>query len=116
MKTGIVWALAVAVSGMAWAQTGAQIAAGKSAYALTCAGCHGTDLGGSEAPQLAGTNFRASWGTRGANELVNYIHDAMPPGLAGTMSPQESANLAAFILAPTGLRRPRGRWRRIQRS
>ena len=102
MKTGIVWALAVAVSGMAWAQTGAQIAAGKSAYALTCAGCHGTDLGGSEAPQLAGTNFRASWGTRGANELVNYIHDAMPPGLAGTMSPQESANLAAFILATNG--------------
>ena len=102
MKTGIVWALAVAVSGMAWAQTAAQIAAGKSSYASTCAGCHGTDLGGSEAPQLAGTNFRASWGTRGANELVNYIHDAMPPGLAGTMSPQESANLAAFILATNG--------------
>jgi alcohol dehydrogenase (cytochrome c) len=102
MRTGIVLALAAALSGIAAAQTAAQVDAGKNLYQGRCAGCHGTDLGGSEAPQLAGTNFRAAWGTRGANELVNYIHDAMPPGLAGTMSAEESSNLAAFILAANG--------------
>ena len=102
MKTGIVLALAALTGGMATAQTAVQIAAGRASYQARCTGCHGTDLGGSEAPQLAGTNFRAEWGTRSANELVNYIHDAMPPGLAGTMSAEESASLAAFIMAANG--------------
>ena len=68
------------------AQTAQQIDAGRASYQTRCARCHGADLGGGEAPQLAGDNFRASWGTRSASELVTYIQAGMPPDLAGTLS------------------------------
>src|SRR5229473_5986312 len=102
MKAGFVLALALVASGTLAAQTGAQIDAGRGSYQARCAGCHGADLAGGEAPQLAGTNFRASWGTRSARELVSYIQASMPPSLAGTLSAAEVANVSGFILAANG--------------
>ena len=84
------------------AQTTQQIEAGRASYQTRCARCHGADLGGGEAPQLSGDNFRASWGTRSASELITYIQAGMPPDLAGTLSADEAANLSAFILAANG--------------
>src|SRR5579863_6967549 len=84
------------------AQTAQQIDAGRASYQTRCARCHGADLGGGEAPQLAGVNFLASWGTRSASELVTYIQAGMPPDLAGTLSAAEVANLSAFVLAANG--------------
>jgi alcohol dehydrogenase (cytochrome c) len=100
MKTTIVLTLAIAAFGTA--QTAQQIDAGRASYQTRCARCHGADLGGGEAPQLAGDNFRASWGTRSASELVTYIQAGMPPDLAGTLSAAEVANLSSFILAANG--------------
>jgi alcohol dehydrogenase (cytochrome c) len=100
MKTTIVLTLLLAA--FATAQTAQQIDAGRASYQTRCARCHGADLGGGEAPQLAGDNFRASWGTRSASELVTYIQAGMPPDLAGTLSAAEVANLSAFILAANG--------------
>lgn len=100
MKTTIVLALLLAA--FATAQTAQQIDTGRASYQTRCARCHGADLGGGEAPQLAGDNFRASWGTRSASELVTYIQAGMPPDLAGTLSAAEVANLSAFILAANG--------------
>jgi alcohol dehydrogenase (cytochrome c) len=100
MKTTIALTLLLAAFGTA--QTAQQIDAGRASYQTRCARCHGADLGGGEAPQLAGDNFRASWGTRGASELVTYIQAGMPPDLAGTLSPAEVGNLSAFILAANG--------------
>src|SRR5665213_1934774 len=100
MKTTIVLTLVLAAFGAA--QTAQQIDAGRASDQTRCARCHGADLGGGEAPQLAGDNFRASWGTRSASELVTYIQAGMPPDLAGTLSAAEVANLSAFILAANG--------------
>jgi alcohol dehydrogenase (cytochrome c) len=101
MKTTFVLAFTLAAS-LLRAQTAQQIDAGRASYQTRCARCHGADLGGGEAPQLAGDNFRASWGTRSASELVTYIQAGMPPDLAGTLSAAEVANLSAFILAANG--------------
>ena len=100
MKT--ILALTLIAASFLSAQTAQQIDAGRASYQTRCARCHGADLGGGEAPQLAGTNFRASWGTRSASELVTYIQAGMPPDLAGTLSAAEVANLSAFILAANG--------------
>src|SRR5260370_30834957 len=102
MKTGFVLALALVASGTLAAQTGAQIDAGRGSYQARCAGCHGADLAGGEAPQLAGANFRASWGSRRASELVAYIRDAMPPTLARTLSASEDSDITAFLLSGNG--------------
>ena len=55
MKTTIVLAFALAAFGSA--QTAQQIDAGRASYQTRCARCHGADLGGGEAPQLAGQQF-----------------------------------------------------------
>jgi alcohol dehydrogenase (cytochrome c) len=100
MKT--IFALTIALAAFGSAQTAQQIDAGRASYQTRCSRCHGADLGGGEAPQLAGDNFRASWGTRSASELVTYIQAGMPPDLAGTLSAAEVANLSSFILAANG--------------
>jgi alcohol dehydrogenase (cytochrome c) len=104
MRTGIVLALTVAAAGGSLlAQTMAQAEAGRSLYQARCSTCHAPDLGGAEGPQLAGSNFTAAWGTRGANELVTLIQTTMPPGNAGSLGEENAANLAAFILAANGV-------------
>jgi alcohol dehydrogenase (cytochrome c) len=85
-----------------YSQTTQQAEAGRSAYQAECSGCHGPDLGGNEGPQLAGSNFTASWGTRTARELISYIESSMPPGDPGSLGEEASINLAAFILAANG--------------
>jgi alcohol dehydrogenase (cytochrome c) len=83
-------------------QTLEQATAGRAIYMAECSGCHATDLGGNEAPQLAGSNFRAAWNTRTARELISYIQTSMPPGDPGSLGEQNSVNLAAFVLAANG--------------
>ena len=61
--------------------TAAQATAGQAAYAANCASCHLADLAGqNEAPQLAGTNFRSTWGKRTTSDLIEYMPATMPPG------------------------------------
>ena len=86
----------------AYGQTMPQAEAGRTVYQARCSGCHAQDLGGNEAPQLAGSNFIAAWGSRTAHELVAYIQTSMPPGNAGSLGEEVSVNLAAFILAANG--------------
>ena len=93
---------AAALTGVLHAQTMQQAEAGRALYQARCSGCHAPDLGGSEAPQLAGSNFITAWGTRTARELVAYIQVSMPPGNAGSLGEGNSVNIAAFILAANG--------------
>jgi len=84
-------------------QTAMQVDAGRSLYQANCAGCHMPDLvGRNEAPPLAGANFIATWGNRSTRALLETIRTTMPPGRAGSLSPEESVNIAAFILASNG--------------
>ena len=102
MTTRFVLAFTLASSTL-FAQTVTQIDSGRSLYATRCSTCHAPDMGGSEAPPLAGSNFMASWGSRAARELITYIQESMPPGNAGSLGEQNSVSLAAFILAANGL-------------
>jgi alcohol dehydrogenase (cytochrome c) len=95
-------ALLALFAAAAYAQTTQQAEAGRAAYQAECSGCHATDLGGNEGPQLAGSNFVAAWGTRTARELVSYIQTSMPPGDPGSLGEEAAVNLAAFILAANG--------------
>ena len=85
------------------AQTSPQMEAGRSVYQTRCAGCHAGDLGGGEGPQLAGTNFRAAWGSRTSGELVTYIRQSMPPENPGSLTPEDATDLTAFLLAANGV-------------
>ena len=102
MKAGIVLILTIAVGGALWTQTLQQGEAGQTAYQARCSGCHGQDLGGSEGPQLAGSNFMAAWGGRTIRDLITYIQTTMPPASPGTLGEEASTDLAAFILTANG--------------
>jgi PQQ-dependent dehydrogenase (methanol/ethanol family) len=82
--------------------TAEQAAAGRAAYQTSCAGCHMADLGGrNEAPQLAGNNFRSTWGNRTTRDLLEFTQSTMPP--SGESLPVEQyVNIIAYILQSNG--------------
>ncbi|MGD0436526.1 MAG: PQQ-binding-like beta-propeller repeat protein, partial [Bryobacteraceae bacterium] len=83
--------------------TAAQAAAGRAAYAENCSSCHLPDMAGrNEAPQLAGSNFMNTWRNRGTRDILALISGSMPPGNVGGLSPEDYADLVAFILAANG--------------
>jgi len=80
--------------------TAQQAEAGKQHYDTTCSPCHGSDLGGADAPALAGPDFAKAWGTQTTADLFKYAQ-GMPPG--GTPLPDDD-NLAvvAYLLQQNG--------------
>ena len=98
----IVLAVALAAGGALYAQTAQQAEAGRALYQARCSTCHSPDLSGSEAPQLSGANFMTAWGSRTARELTTYIQTGMPPGNPRSLTEENAAALAAFILAANG--------------
>jgi len=83
--------------------TAAQAAAGRTAYAASCAGCHGATLAGSgEQPPLAGASFMSSWGKRSAKDFYEDIRANMPYGRAGSLDTAAYQNITAFILGANG--------------
>ena len=95
-----------------WSATSAQQASytdqqadmGISAYQAACADCHLENLQGSgTAPQLAGTNFRNSWGGRPAAQVLQYIRSSMPPGGEGSLTDDEYSAITAYIMSQNGV-------------
>ena len=78
--------------------TDQQATGGMSAYQEACAACHGADLEGGSAPQLAGTNFRNSWGARPVSAVLLYMRSSMPPGGEGSLSDEQYSAIAAYIM------------------
>lgn len=79
------------------------VEAGRRAYALHCAVCHGDDLEGGIAPSLAGPELSERYGA--AIDLYDYIRDRMPAGGVGPggLMDIEYLRITAFILNARGV-------------
>ena len=81
-----------------------QAEAGAAVYRESCAACHLPNLAGSfEAPELAGPNFRNTWGARSVSDLVELMRETMPPEAPGSLDEGQYVALAAFILRQNGV-------------
>jgi len=87
--------------------TDAQAARGEPFYRENCSMCHGLAAAGTIlAPPLAGPAFTAKWKGRPLSALFDIMRTQMPLNLSGHLSPQQNADVLAYILqadkAPAG--------------
>jgi mono/diheme cytochrome c family protein len=85
----------------------AQAKRGQSTYQAKCASCHGGTLAGGNGPALAGADFLSVWGTGSLFELASKIRNTMPQTEPGTLTPEQTADVVAFVLQSNKL--PAGR-------
>jgi mono/diheme cytochrome c family protein len=81
--------------------TAAQAHAGIAIYRQYCLQCHGADLQGTAGPSVAGKDFLAtaksdSWHV---SDMRTTIFENMPFSNPGSLTPQQYANVMAFLLA-----------------
>lgn len=83
--------------------TDAQAARGATAYATSCAGCHGGTLAGSgEAPALEGGQFLSDFNDETVGDIFDRIRTTMPLDNPGGLSRDQFADILAFILKSNG--------------
>jgi len=80
------------------AYSSGQAARGQQIYQVQCAECHGKTMEGTIGPPLAGESFLSNWSARPLANLVDKIQKTMPFNLPGSLSRQQSADLAAYML------------------
>jgi PQQ-dependent dehydrogenase (methanol/ethanol family) len=84
--------------------TAAQATSGAAIYAAQCSQCHGVQLQGGAGPALSGAGFhasiQASYTTAG--KLYEFTSKQMPANAPGSLTPQQYANLVAFVLQRNG--------------
>ena len=72
---------------------------GATFYGQECSQCHGSDMSGSdEVPPLSGDRFMSNWNTLSVGDLLERIRISMPAGDPSRLSPQEKADIVAFVL------------------
>jgi cytochrome c len=84
------------ISTMAGVFTNAQAARGEETYMTICVGCH-------PAGTYTGKTFVTSWGNRPLSDLFSIIKNNMPKVDPGTLSPEETAQVIAYILKSNGV-------------
>jgi mono/diheme cytochrome c family protein len=110
---GFLASLAVAVAAQATRSvnegvyTADQAKKGEALYTEQCAACHGDNLEGSgPMPPLAGKDFLANWTGKTLGDLYEKTQTTMPATAPGTLSPEQTADIVAFMLSkdnyPTG--------------
>jgi S-disulfanyl-L-cysteine oxidoreductase SoxD len=87
----------------------AQAARGETLARQSCGACHGRDFTGvsSPAPAIVGEAFVRRWRTEPLGTLVTKVQATMPANAAGTLTPQQAADIVAFLLKSSGF--PSGR-------
>jgi mono/diheme cytochrome c family protein len=79
--------------------TDAQAKRGEALFAENCVTCHGPGLeGDGEAPPLSGGEPFWAWNGKPLTALFDKIHKEMPHNKPGTLSPEASADLLAYVL------------------
>jgi len=78
----------------------AQAERGTALYAEQCASCHGENLEGVADlfPALTGDAFIKTWQGKSVGELFDKIATTMPALDPGSLKPEQSADITAFIL------------------
>ena len=80
--------------------TADQATKGEAVYKENCAACHGDNLEGSgPMPPLAGKDFLANWQGKTVGDLFEKTQTSMPATAPGTLTPEQTANLMAYVLA-----------------
>ena len=64
-----------------------------------CAACHDPKLTGGVGPALAGTEFLEAWKGESVGDLFATIKDEMPLTAPGTLTPEQTADILAFLLS-----------------
>ena len=78
----------------------ADTSAGKALYAVECARCHGADGGGYVGPALWGdSSFNIGAGMARLRTAAGFIRANMPMDRRGSMTDQQSADLAAYLVS-----------------
>jgi mono/diheme cytochrome c family protein len=78
--------------------TAGQAARGQQVYKVQCSECHGTAMEGTTGPPLVGDSFLSNWSGRPLANLIDTIEKTMPFNQPLSLSRQQSADLAAYIL------------------
>jgi mono/diheme cytochrome c family protein len=82
-----------------------QAGRGKAVYGEKCASCHGSMA--SVTPEMAAllndTGFQNLWRDRSLARLFSRIRETMPQDKPGTLSPEHTADLIAYILSANQL-------------
>ena len=83
----------------------AQANQGKTVYVEQCASCHGTmeSVTPDMAPLLNDTGFQNLWRDRSLARLFSRIQETMPQDKPGTLSPEQTADIIAYILSANQL-------------
>jgi len=80
--------------------TVAQAAQGKVLYQKQCANCHGATLeGGGKHVPLVGDQFWDKWTDQTMADLFMKTNTSMPASAPGTMTPDETSQVLAYILS-----------------
>jgi mono/diheme cytochrome c family protein len=87
--------------------TDSQAAEGAQLYTTRCAMCHGRMLEGSYDIPGLGDRFIALWSGASLAELHDYLGRAMPQFAPGSLTPDETSKIIAYLLRENGL--PSGR-------
>jgi len=81
----------------------AQAGRGETAYAKSCARCHGASLtGGDESPPLTGGNFLGNWNGLPLSDLETRIRTTMPSDSVGIYGRQLVTDVIAYVLKANG--------------
>jgi mono/diheme cytochrome c family protein len=83
----------------------AQANQGKTVYDEKCASCHGTmqTVTPDMAPLLNDSGFQNLWRDRSLARLFSRIRETMPQDKPGTLSPDDTADIVAYILCANQL-------------
>ncbi len=85
-----------AASTMSGVYSADQARRGEDTYMSICVGCHPSGTYSSEA-------FKATWSGRSVGDLFDLISETMPKNEPASLSPQEYAQVVAYILKLNGV-------------